>query len=457
MIRLVTVLATAVLLSACGDPEKPVLSKKLIGSCEYISPFTNDPECRDYLGDWSVEDAQAGCVKLKSTLKVGEPCPDEPKLGDCLTDDKGEQLNIHILGTDATKCGSSKTGCQFFGGGYWDPAPICGGPNADEIVVNDNPFPMPELICKDPLPGEPVGQSEGGQVCTWQMISGATEEGRTFSDYASCEPVRRQRPYSPVPPNDRYNQSDSRMTDPDYVADVDWVREQTRASACVCCHDAKAPNGPSVWDIDGSGNLLNMFNDRGIAMGAGWISTVGFGAYPPEENNGFARADLTHPNDSIFPTTDMARMIRIFEDEGAHRGLKESDFADDTYGAGPLDVLRSYQPEACTSEEGIDSKGKITWAPGRARYVYVLEEGTISPTVPPNLDLPDGVIWRLDLAEGEAPQKNDTVTYGVVPDTMVQRFPASGAPAPLVKGQRYYLYVTADVVYPISRCIFTAK
>jgi hypothetical protein len=454
MTRPLIPLVTA-LLFACGDPERPILSDVLIGSCEYISSFTNDPECRDYLGAWTLEDAEADCTRLKSTLVPDEACADVPVLGYCLTDDDGAQLRIHILGEDDKKCGSSKTGCQFFGGGYWEPSEVCG--NTDELIVLDNVFPQAELICVDPLPGEPAGQSEGGQVCTQQIISGATEEGRVFSDYASCEPVRIQRPYSPVPPNDRYNTPDPRMDDPAYAADVEWVKSQLRSSACICCHDGSAPDGPSVFDLDSTGNMLNQFNDRGIAMGTGWISTVGFGAWPPEQNNGFERSDLDDPNDSIFPTTDMQRMIAIFTREAEHRGLTEAQFSNDTYGAGPLDVLRAYEPTECTGEEGINRKGELEWLPGRARYVYVLEADTIAPTVPPNLDTPDGTIWRLDLKPDAYPVASGSITYGEVPDTMVQRFPASGKPADLVKGKTYYLYVTADIVFPITRCLFTAK
>ena len=39
--------------------------------------------------------------------------------------------------------------------------------------------------------------------------------------------------------------------------------------------------------------------------------------------------------------------------------------------------------------------GTITWLdelPGR--YLYILEEGSSNPGVPPNFDMPDGVIWR---------------------------------------------------------------
>ena len=445
-------------LAACGEPAKPVLSDKLVGSCSYVNRFSNGPECRDYLGEWTVEEAEADCVQQKSTFVPDEACAVENILGYCLLDDPdGLQMRVTVEGDDVGSCKSNKTGCQFFGGGYWDPAPICQGDAADELIVNENVFPQPVQVCKDPLPGEPPGQSAGGQVCTWEIISGATEEGRKYSDYASCEVPRAQRGYSPVPPNARYNEPDPRMDDPAYVAEVDWFRSQMRSAACICCHDGSAPNGASVYDIDATGNVLNQFNDRGIAMGAGWISTVGFGAYPPEQNNGFSRSDLAHPNDSIFPSTDMARMVRLFTNEAAHRGITAAEFADDNYGAGPLDELRDYVPTACSSEEGIDKKGVINWLPGRARYVYVLEAGTITPTVPPNLDLPEGTIWRLDLKDGADPIPSGEITYGEVPPTMVQRFPASGAPQALEKGKQYYLYATADVLYPISRCLFEAK
>jgi hypothetical protein len=442
-------------LTACPAPERPILSDVLVGSCDYISPFTNDPECRDYLGTWSDEDAAANCTKLKSTFVPDQACTDPDVLGWCLTDDDGEQLRIAILGTDAGKCGISKTGCQFFGGGYWEPAEICQG--QEEIVVTDNVFPRPEKLCVDPIPGEPPGQSEGGKVCTWNIISGATEEGRYFSDYGSCDTVRLQRPYSPVPPNARYAEPDSRMDDPAYVADVDWLRGQMKSGACICCHDAMAPNGPSVFDADAEGNVLNQFNDRGIAMGAGWISTVGFGSYPAEDNNGFGRADLERPHDSIFPTTDMPRMIAIFEREAAHRGLSEADFANDTYGAGPLDALRNYTPGPCTDDEGIDKRGRITWAPGRVRYLSILEAGSTSPTVPPNLEVPEGTLWRVQLDADADPIASGEITYGEVPATMKQVFPATGTPAKLEKGKTYYLHASADIAYPISRCEFVAK
>ncbi|MBK7760639.1 MAG: hypothetical protein IPI35_30400 [Deltaproteobacteria bacterium] len=76
--------------------------------------------------------------------------------------------------------------------------------------------------------------------------------------------------------------------------------------------------------------------------------------------------------------------------------------------------------------------------------------------MPPNLDTPEGTIWRVDLPRDGSPVFSESVVYGEVPEGMVQIFPETGAPAELVPGKEYYLYVTADILYPISRCVFVA-
>jgi len=389
---------------------------------------------------------------LQSTFVPGGTCAPEEFLGYCIFEQDGMQIRAAVLGNDANECGKNKFGCQTFANGYWEESAICSG--EDEIVVLEDPFPQPELICMDPLPGEPPGQSEDGQVCTWQIVSGSTEEGRRFSDYADCSVIQRQRPYSPVDPNPLSLQEDPRMSDPVYVAEEDWVRGQLRASACDCCHSSLAPSGPSVFNSDFSGNMANQFSDRGIAMGAGWIPTEGFGSYPPEENNGFWRSSPEDPHLSALPTTDPDRMKAFFEAEALLRGLNEKDFEGDTYGAGPLDVQRFYSPPKCSAEEGIRKDGQIEWLPGRARYLYVLQAGSQSPTVPPNMDTPEGTLWRVDLPADGSPISSGTVHYGTVPSGMFQAFP-EGSPEPLVEGEDYYLYVEADVLYPITRCTFT--
>jgi hypothetical protein len=393
-------------------------------------------------------------VDLGSTFQEGTSCATDASLGACIFDDGEAQIVATVVDTDESKCGSNKFGCEVFANGYWDASAICDG--NEEIAVLEDPFPQPELVCSDPLPGEPEGQSEDGQVCTWNIVSGVTEEGRRYSDYVSCDNVIRQRGYAPVPPGPHAADEDARMDDPTYVADVDWVRGQIESGSCACCHSASSGRAGAVFDTNAPGNLMNQFNDTGLAMGAGWVSTVGFGTYEPEDNNGFWRSSPEYPNLSIVPTTDPLRMMAVFARELEHRGLTRDDFVDVKYGAGPLDEQLAYRPAQCSDAEGVAADGTIRWLPGLARYVYVMEAGALSPTVPPNLDLPVGTLWRIDVPMDGTPVPSKSVTYGELPDGMTQAWPATGAPPALVPGKQYYLYASADILYPISRCLFTA-
>ncbi|MDP2311310.1 MAG: hypothetical protein Q8P41_00280 [Pseudomonadota bacterium] len=441
------------LLTACGGGTT-VLEGAPIGSCSYTSPFSSELECREYYSA-DADYAESDCVELLSTFEPDASCNVEELMGTCTYSDGDVQLRTYVDADAPDRCGTNKFGCEFFAKGDWEPGPTCDG--NEEIAVLEDPFPQPVRVCVDPLPDEPAGQSEGGQVCTWEVVSGATEDGRSFTDYAECDTVIRQRGFSAAEADARSLEDDPRMDDPTYVAEVDWVRTQIRAGACECCHASAKGVGAAVFDADFEGNLLTQFHDNGLAMGAGWIPTIGFGTYPPEENNGFWRSSPENPNLSVIPTTDPDRMIAIFEAELANRGLTPADFAGLTYGgAGPLDEQLAFVAEACSEEEGVADDGTIRWLPGRARYVYVMEAGSLPPTVPPNLDLPDGTIWRIDVPEDGTPVFSETVTYGQTPDGMTQQWPTSGAPEALVDGKQYYLYVAADVLFPISRCLFTA-
>ena len=98
----------------------------------------------------------------------------------------------------------------------------------------------------------------------------------------------------------------------------------------------------------------------------------------------------------------------------------------------------------------------MTWRQGSARYVYVMEPTSSPPGVPPNLDMPAGVLWRFDVPwTGEA-VASGTITYGVAPEGTLQRAPVTGPAPALVSGTRYYLYVLADIAQPNTRCLFTA-
>lgn len=421
------------------------------GSCDYVSVFTQSAECREYTGSgWTGEAVIDDCEALYGVSALDAFCSTQDVLGRCVTDGgTPEEVKTVIYGFDADSCEVQAVGCETFGGGEWVPEPICDGTGNGG---GGSPFPtftQPTLECVDPLPGEAPGTSADGQVCTWQMIGGATEPGRQFEDYASCEVVYTQRPYYYAPPNTAEPAEDPRMEDPTYVAELDWVKEQVEASGCVCCHSDVAPNGPGNWTVDALGNWTDTFYDSGLAFAAGWIDSSAFGAYPAEDNNGFDR-DLVG-----IPSTDPERMLAFFEAELAHRGRTKDEF-EGQFAGGPLHTQRLYEPTACEGGEGVDADGTIKWGGGLARYVYVLEAGSENPTVPPNLDLPEGTVWRVDVPEVGDPIGSGTVSFGEVPAGTSQRFPAEGAaPTPLVPGQDYYLYVSRDVIQPITRCIFT--
>jgi len=432
-----------------GDGDEPPGDGK--HSCSYTSPFTAGAECRDYVGvAWTETEAQADCASVSGELALDQSCASEDVLGRCVLDAGTDwEQQIVVYGTDASSCSLQAVGCETFGGGNWEPAPICEGED-DGDGGGGKVFIQPTRVCVDPIDGEPEGQSEGGQVCTWQAISASTEEGRRFDDYASCEVIYTQRPYYGAPPNPAPAEPDPRLDDPLYVAELDWVRSQIEASACVCCHSAESPSGPANWYIEAPNNWINSFYDSGLALGAGWVNSVSFGAYDPADNNGFDRIN------SGFPTTDPARMIAFFQAELAHRGKAEADFAETPPFGGPLYDQLVYQPSECESGEGVKLDGSVVWTGGLARYIYVLEADSQSPTVPPNLDLPDGTLWRIDVpwANGE-PIGSGEVVYGQLPSGLSQRYPADGAPQELVPGQQYYLYVSKDVGIPITRCLFT--
>jgi hypothetical protein len=194
---------------------------------------------------------------------------------------------------------------------------------------------------------------------------------------------------------------------------------------------------------------MDSFYDSGLALGAGWVDSSAFGAFDPTDNNGF---DRVH---SGFPTTDPARMKAFFVAELAHRGKTQADFPNAPAFGGPLVDQQRFKPSACAKGEGVGSDGKLHWTGGPARYVWVLDAESANPTVPPNLDLPTGTLWRVDVPWEGVPVR-DGFTYGAAPAGATQRFPAQGAsPKALEPGKTYYLYVAADVGNPITRCTFT--
>jgi len=456
MKRLLPALFSVVFAASCAPSTKPVLSDKIIGHCEYTGQFSRMTECKDYLGAWAVAAAEKDCTDMKGTFESGTLCNPKEFLGACLLAAKPEQNRTYIVSSDPGKCGSARTGCETFGGGYWDVSPLCGGAN-DEIVVLDNAWTKPERVCLMPAPGQPAGHSANGQVCLWQGIHGATEEGRSFRDDANCDKSRSGRPYYPKAYDPRYDMPDPRRSDPAYLAEEAWVKSQINATSCVCCHAKAAPNGEaSIFDIDREGSLANQFTDRGIAHGSGLVNSIPLGAWPADQNNGFAKSDLEHPDYSIFLSTDPARMKAFWVKEQEYRNLTAANFVGVPDGFGPLSEGYYFKPEACTDGSAIAADGTISWGKGRARYVYVMDASSRAPTVFPNLDVPTGTIWKLDVAPSAAPLVSGTVKYGVAAEGSTQAVPMAGAPAALESGKQYFLSVFADQMLPISRCLITA-
>jgi hypothetical protein len=73
--------------------------------------------------------------------------------------------------------------------------------------------------------------------------------------------------------------------------------------------------------------------------------------------------------------------------------------------------------------------------------------------VPPNLDLPSGTLWRLDvLASAKALPSG--IPYGTTPAGSFQSFPESTPAAALTAGRTYQLVVLQDVGLPLANCLF---
>jgi hypothetical protein len=148
-------------------------------------------------------------------------------------------------------------------------------------------------------------------------------------------------------------------------------------------------------------------------------------------------------------------MAAFFEKELVHRGHSVAEYADWTPVPEVFYEQSIYKPSMCEAGEGVGADRTVRWAGGGARYVYVLEASAANPGVPPNLDLPEGTLWRLDVPPEGKPLASGEVRFGEAPEGMRQGFPLSGPPKELEPNKTYYLYVSADVMVPITRCLFT--
>jgi hypothetical protein len=430
---------------------------ELVGSCLYTNPFASSAECKEYTGaGWTDSDAQGDCAAPMvgadpGSFQAGIACDRSAILGECFIDQDADNATILVFpGTDPDSCSGVALGCDFASGTF-EPADVCEGTDGGGGTTGGDVFRPFEQVCVDPIEGEPPGAGPDGQVCTWEAISGSTEAGRRYVDYASCEPIFTQRPYWAVDVEWETAEDDPRLTDPAFQEELAWVTSQVESSACVCCHSENfAPDGPSMWYLEAGPIWTDSVTPEGMAVMAGWIDSTAFGAFDPADNNGFDR------NVTGIGTTDNARMQAFWTGELARQGYSEADFAATEPFGGPLYDQIVYELQACENGEGVTSDGRVVWTGGDARYVYVLAPGSLNPGVPPNLDLPDGTLWRLDVAWTADPISSG-ILYGEEAAGSFQAFPATGAPEALVPGQQYAIYVLRDIYQPVTRCLFTAE
>lgn len=306
------------------------------------------------------------------------------------------------------------------------------------------------LDCREPMDGDST-EADEGLVCTETSISGCTEPGKYYADYASCGVVQTQRPFWRVEPDEMPSDDDPRLNDAEFMGELAWVTEQVEACACVCCHDSDVSGAPAGgWDIRVDPIWTDTIDDTGVAMLAGLAESGAFGAYPPEANHGFDRSVTG------LPTTDIERMRTFFLAELDRRGLSQEWAAAVPDFGGPLVFNALDEPDPCDEGLGVDAQGMVTWKGGNARYVWVLENGSLNPGVPPNLDVPDGTLWKLDVSP-LAEAVSSGILYGEQPDGAAQSMPILGPAPELTPNETYQLYVLRDVGLPITNCLFTAE
>ncbi len=319
--------------------------------------------------------------------------------------------------------------------------------NAEEALASV--FIPPFEDCRDPKPGE-TGSGPNGKVCTHVAINGCTEPGKYFPDYGRCEVVRTQRPFWEAPPYAEPDPNDPRLDDPAFMAELAWATEEVEACGCVCCHDSRSFGGKfGQWDIARGPIWIDTLSDSGLALFSGLADSSALGAFPAEQNHGFDRIQTG------IPTSDTSRMKSFLQAEMARRAFTEEQARAVAPFGGPLYALTVTKPPACKIGESVSVTGSVHWlGGGKARYVYVPEEGTGNPGVPPNTDLPAGTIWRLDVL-ADQPALSSGILYGQTPDGTFQYLPDS-TPAPaLVRGQRYHLVVLDDPGLALANCEFT--
>ena len=112
----------------------------------------------------------------------------------------------------------------------------------------------------------PVRDSKVGWFSRYRRIHNRNNCGRSYYDYGSCDTVRTNRPYYPLPGQALGADDDPRHEDESYLRESAWVKSQVEACACICCHTEQAPMGPSKWATDAGVLWTDTMSDTAISQ-----------------------------------------------------------------------------------------------------------------------------------------------------------------------------------------------
>lgn len=318
-------------------------------------------------------------------------------------------------------------------------------PSAEITAALAAPYQMPTEVCA-PADGlalpEGVTPNEDGELCVKDHFNAAVPEGMRYTDLNTCDAAWSQGPGWFAPPQRVYKSPASLLDDEAYMAEVAWVGAQVEATGCACCHASAAASGhTSGFDMSAPAIWTDTLTNAQLAMGTGQFEEhLLFGFFDPAENHGFDRSQ------TLFPTTDPARMKAFFEAEFERRGGTDEDLIE---AQGQFDALFGalfLEPAPCVEPyEGI-IEGQITWNGEGLRQIYVLPLEAETPAFTPNLDLPAETLWAVYVNNDAQPIASGSLPLGAVPDGAVQRVPADGSAPGLVEGETYRLYGTGDIM-----------
>ena len=318
-------------------------------------------------------------------------------------------------------------------------------------MLNAQPFIYPDTACvpADTVSALPEGTAlvtdgDGQEwLCVQEMFNGNAPEGMKYNEVASCEAPFTQGPPWFTQPGRVYVSDDALLEDTAFVAELDWVQSQVESSGCGCCHASTIGSGhTSGFDMGAPGVWTDSLTNAQLLMGAGRFEEhLLFGRFDPADNHGFDRSQ------TLFASTDPARMRAFFEAEFARRNGTDADVEAAQRQFDALFGNLSDVPAACVAPyEGL-LDGRLTWnGDDTVRQIYIAAEDSPTPAFPPDLNIPAGTVWALYIDNDGAPVASGSLAIGDVPEKSRQIVPADGSPPALVDGQTYRLIATEDIM-----------